>query len=322
MSTARHTSSRPKGKPAARLCCWVGIDTTPVGHTERLVSALGGFVGLLALTAFNGAVLGQTGIAMIVASMGSSAVLLFAVPLGALSQPWSVVVGHTVSAIVGVASAKLVAQPYLAAGLATGLAIGAMYYLRALHPPGGATALTAVVGGQAVHDLGFMFVLTPVLENALGMVVGAILFNALFSWRRYPHAWHRVPATAETSGRFDHEDFVEALRRVGSYVDISEDEFRHVLALANEAAERHRLAPERIVTGRYYSNGAFGSDWEVRQIVDSAAAVPTAASEVIWRAVTGPRRNATGVSSREAFGSWAAYEVVRSESTWHRVDER
>lgn len=313
---------RPAGSkpPLAWASRWLGIETTPVGHPERLISVLGGFAGLLALTAFNGSVLGHTGTAMIVASMGSSAVLLFAVPLGALSQPWSVIAGHTVSAIVGVSCAKLVAHPYLAAALATGLSIGAMYYLRALHPPGGATALTAVVGGQSVHDLGFQFVVTPVLENAIGMVVGAILFNALFSWRRYPLALHHVPASAATAGRFDHEDFIAALRRVGSFIDVSEEEFRHVLALANEAAQGHHLAPERLAVGRYYSNGAFGSDWEVRQIVDSGPQADPDQDQVIWRAITGPRRNTTGVSSRGAFGRWAAYEVARSESTWHRVD--
>ncbi|MFX8373896.1 HPP family protein, partial [Acinetobacter baumannii] len=80
-------------------------------------------------------------------SMGASAVLLYAVPHGALSQPWAVLAGHAVSAVAGVAAARNISDPALAAAVAVGTAILAMHYLRAIHPPGGATALTAVVGG-------------------------------------------------------------------------------------------------------------------------------------------------------------------------------
>ena len=77
----------------------------------------------------------------------------------------------------------------LAAACAVGAAIGAMHYLPCIHPPGGATALGAVLGGDAVHQLGFQFVVMPVMLNAVTILVVALLFNAPFPRRRYPAAW-------------------------------------------------------------------------------------------------------------------------------------
>lgn len=99
--------------------------------------------------------------------MGASAVLVFAVPHGKLSQPWALFAGQLSSAFVGVSCYILVPNLFLAAGLAVGLAIGVMHVLRCIHPPGGATALVAVVGTSQIHTLGFEYLLTPVLLNTL-----------------------------------------------------------------------------------------------------------------------------------------------------------
>jgi CBS-domain-containing membrane protein len=175
---------------------WMGIDGVTTGHLEKWVSATGGLVALMIVLQVSQVQLGLQGAAVLVASMGASAVLLFAVPHGPLSQPWSVFGGHLVSAVVGVACARAIADPALAAAMAVGLAIGAMHYLRCIHPPGGATALSAVVGGNAVHQLGYQFVLTPVLVNVMTILLVALVFNAPFSWRRYPLAWASVGKTA------------------------------------------------------------------------------------------------------------------------------
>lgn len=159
------------------------------GHLEKWLSLSGGLAGMLGVMLISQTQLGLSESAGLVASMGASAVLLFAVPHGPLSQPWPVFGGHLVSAIVGVACAKAISNPVLAAAAAVALAIGAMAYTRSIHPPGGATALTAVSGGDAVHALGYQYVLTPVMLNAITILVVAILFNYLFPWRRYPAVW-------------------------------------------------------------------------------------------------------------------------------------
>lgn len=168
---------------------WLGVGRERTDHVEKWVSAVGGLVALAAVLQISTVYLGLNSASGLVASMGASAVLLFAVPHGPLSQPWSVLGGHLVSAVVGVTCAQLIPGPVLSAAMAVGIAIGAMHYLRCIHPPGGATALTAVMGGDAVQQLGFQFVMTPVLLNVIAILLVAVLFNAPFAWRRYPAAW-------------------------------------------------------------------------------------------------------------------------------------
>lgn len=171
-------------------------DQHPVSHAERLVSILRGFVGIAGVIFVSGHLLDPQGSELMVASMGASAVLLFAVPHGSLSQPWNLVGGHLIAAAIGVACARFLPDPHLAATLAVALAIGAMHYLHCLHPPGGATALTAVAGGPAVEALGWDLVVEPVLLNVLTLLAIAVLFNLPLAWRRYPLVWRLSPPTA------------------------------------------------------------------------------------------------------------------------------
>src|SRR5690606_26570448 len=125
----------------------LGIETNATSHNEKLISAVGALLGILTVYWASQWYLETAGILLMVASMGASAVLLFAVPHGALSQPWPVIGGHTVSAFIGVSCQLLYPDHALTPALAVGLAVGAMHYLRCIHPPGGATALSAVIGG-------------------------------------------------------------------------------------------------------------------------------------------------------------------------------
>jgi CBS-domain-containing membrane protein len=220
----------------------LGVETVNVSHAERLVSAIGATAGIAAVLAVSSHLVGVQGAALLVASMGASAVLLFAVPHGSLAQPWPFAAGHVISAAVGVACAKLIASPWLAAPLAVGLAVALMYFLRCIHPPGGATALTAVMGGADIHALGFQFVLTPVLVNVAVMLIVALAFNNFFPWRRYPAALNRRGADAQpvpASGapaHIAHEDFVYALSQIDSFIDVTEDDLLRIYALATSRA--------------------------------------------------------------------------------------
>lgn len=154
---------------------------------DRLIGSFGALIGICltglicALTAG-----GDPMLPLIVAPIGASAVLLFAVPASPLAQPWAIIGGNTVSAFVGVAVAHFVPDPRLAIGIAVALAILAMSLTRSLHPPGGAAALTAVIGGAAVAKLGFWFPLLPVALNSVLLVVLGIIFHRLCG-RKYPH---------------------------------------------------------------------------------------------------------------------------------------
>lgn len=222
-----------------------------VSEREHWISGLGGLLGILAMIWVSHHWLGPTGV-LIASSMGSTAVLLFAIPHGAVSQPWPVIGGHLVSAVVGVACAQaLPHDPMLAAACAVGGAITAMYVLRCLHPSGGVTALFAVVGGDAVHALGYTYVTGPILSGAVVLLVFAIAFNAPFAWRRYPQVWHawlerracerkEAPsAVCDEKCMIPHSSLVYALSQLDTFVDVSEEDLQHIYALAMDNAHHH-----------------------------------------------------------------------------------
>ena len=216
-----------------------GLELTPTNHVDKLVSGLGGFVAIAAIAWLTHWLVGPTAVMPVVASMGASAVLLFAAPHGQLSQPWPLVMGHLVSAVLGVTCELSIANPTLAGAAAVGLAITAMYYCRCIHPPGGATALTAVLGGAALRELGYGYVVVPVALNVFVLLAVAVLFNAPFSWRRYPAA---ISRTKVQTHRISREDWGHALRRIGSLADVTEDELieLHSLALRHARAKRDK----------------------------------------------------------------------------------
>jgi len=315
---------------AVALRGFAGLGANSSGHLEKWVSGAGGLTGILGVMLVSQAYLGLSASASLVASMGASAVLLFAVPHGPLSQPWAVFGGHLVSAVIGVACAKLQANPILASALAVALAISAMYYLRCIHPPGGATALTAVAGGDAVHALGFHFVVTPVMLNVLVILLVAMVFNFPFPWRRYPAAWahnHR-PSAAPVTSRQDAADFprkdmatvAAAMNPVAGIGAGNPDTMR---VPAPETAESGTLQPADIRIGACYCNGEFSPDWQVRQVTDSdgsGTTEPGTDDRVSYTVVAGRNRRHTGIIRREAFAGWSRYEVYLNETCWQRVD--
>lgn len=165
---------------------------------------------------------------LIVAPIGASAVLLFAVPASPLAQPWSIIGGNTISALVGVTVARLVPDPALAIGIAVAFAILAMSLTRSLHPPGGAAALTAVIGGAAISRSGYWFPLVPVALNSVLLVAFGIVFHRL-AGRNYPHRPPTVkPASHGTADPppalrvgFNSADIEAAIAALGETFDIA-----------------------------------------------------------------------------------------------------
>lgn len=209
-----------------------------VSEREHWISGAGGLIGIFAMITLSYIWFGDRGSVFAISSMGSTAVLLFAMPHGAVSQPWPVMGGHLVSALVGVTCARWLGyDPSLAAAVAVGGAITAMYLLRCLHPSGGATALFAVIGGDAVHALGYGYVTGPVLLEALVLLLAAIAFNYPFKWRRYPKIWHQRMAskTHAEKGMIPHSSLVYALSQIDTFVDINEEDLQRIYELAMHA---------------------------------------------------------------------------------------
>lgn len=181
-----------------------------------------------------------------IAPMGASAVLLFAVPASPLAQPWSILGGNLVSALIGVLCAQTLGHGGLAAGIAGAGAIAAMFMLRCLHPPGGAVALTAVLGGPAISQLGYGYALWPVAANSALLLGLALIFNNLMQ-RRYPHQAVAQPHPHRTADRLpsarlgvSKEDLEAAVASQGQLLDISPDDLEQILTRAQLQASRRK----------------------------------------------------------------------------------
>ena len=214
----------------------IGFSRHTSNYPEKLISAVGGFLGIFGILLTSQWLLDPDVAVMIVPSMGASAVLLFAAPHAPFSQPWNVIGGHALAAIIGVACWQWIPDYKVAASASVGLAIGAMYLARCIHPPGGATALAAVIGSERLHELGYAYGYEPILMNAVTILLIAIVFNSLFRWRRYPahlHAGKRVDVS-EFPGYapIKHEDFVYALSHIDTFVDITEEDLLEIYELA------------------------------------------------------------------------------------------
>lgn len=209
-----------------------------VDKFERMRSCAGALFGLLLAGLLTRLALGATpGAAWLIAPMGASAVLLFAVPASPLAQPWSIIGGNLTAAIIGVTCGLLVDDPLMAAAVAGALAIGAMFLLRCLHPPSGAVALTAVLGGPAIHAMGYHFVLVPVALNSFLLLAAALFYNNA-TGRRYPHSaqpdrskQHVTTDPAPTSRLgFNAADLDAVLKSFNQVLDISRSDLQAILA--------------------------------------------------------------------------------------------
>jgi CBS domain-containing membrane protein len=218
----------------------------PSRPADAARAALGALIGVLTTGVLGRLLIGGAPWShpLLAAPIGASAVLVFAVPASPLAQPRAVIGGNLVSALVGISCALLIPQPLLAAPLAVGLAIATMMLLGCLHPPGGAVALIAVIGGEAVAKAGYGFAFSPVALDSLLLVIVGMGFNRL-TGRSYPH---RTPAAVSPHGTndptpanrvgFTSADLDQALARYGELLDVSREDldalFRQVELQAHQ----------------------------------------------------------------------------------------
>lgn len=207
--------------------------------TPSFRAAGGSLIGIT-LSCLAGAAIAPAATSSIVAPIGASAVLAFAVPSSPLATPRAIILGNTLSAAIGAGVSCLPGIPLpLASGLAVMLAIAAMFAARALHPPGGAAALTAVLAHPAAHGMGgaLLFPFFPVALNSVILTVTAILFHRA-TGHVYPHV--PVPAPAVPAPHFTHSDIRTALERMPDPLDVVPGDIEQLLALAEQAAADRR----------------------------------------------------------------------------------
>lgn len=165
-----------------------------VSNAEVVWSWVGAFLGISLVTWLNTRCFDTADALLMIGSLGASAVLVYGAVRSPLAQPRNLIGGHVLSALVGVGCWQLLGQvsgaaELLAPGLAVATAIALMHLTRTLHPPGGATALIAVIGSEDIHAAGLWYVLVPAGLGPILLLAVALVVNNLPSTRRYPETW-------------------------------------------------------------------------------------------------------------------------------------
>ncbi len=170
-----------------RVSRYIIYKETLVDYKEHIWSFLGAFVGIGLISFFQSKIVTHTENIFLIGSFGASSVLVYGSIQSPLAQPRNLIGGHVISAIIGVTAYKLFPDLlWLSAPFAVALSIVCMQITKTLHPPGGATALIAVIGSEKIKHLGYWYVISPVLSGCLIMLVVALIFNNMTSHRSYP----------------------------------------------------------------------------------------------------------------------------------------
>ena len=230
------------------LQSYLMIEPMTLSLGEKLRSGFAAFVGIALVSGSSLYFLSDSNLPLIIASIGATAVLVFAAPHSPLAQPWPVLAGNLISAVVGVTCAKLVDDPTLAAALAVSLSIVGMLMTHSLHPPGGGMALLPVLGGASMQSLGYQ-VVVPFALNLVALILGGLIFNNLLPGRRYPMRMHRErdelhkhndPLATQRLG-ISTDDLHQALKNFNTYIDVSEADLDQIYKLAGMQAYQRKM---------------------------------------------------------------------------------
>lgn len=236
---------------------------------ERLRACAGIFVGILITGVIAQAMGGpEHQNPLLIAPIGASAVLLFAVPSSPLAQPWPLLGGNVMAAFVGVTVARWLPDPLLATCLAVTVAIALMFMLRCVHPPSGAIAVTAVLGDASAHEAGYAFVLNPVLLNSCLLLGCALLYHAA-TRGHYPYALFRkdepVAQDSEAWTGLLREDIDDVLEERGELLAVESADIYEVARQALQRAQQRRARTLRCSDVMIAPPATLAADATVRQ---------------------------------------------------------
>ncbi len=118
----------------------------------------------------------------LIASFGSSMVLLYGYPESPFAQPKNVFFGHVLTTIVGMIFLYFIPLPlYLTIPLAVGFGVGLMILFNVTHPPAGGNPIIVIMGSVSVD-----YLLTPVISGSIIILIFAIIINRLILKKNYP----------------------------------------------------------------------------------------------------------------------------------------
>lgn len=173
-----------------RMARYVIYKETLVDYHEHVWTFIGSFVGIALIGFLNRELISVSDNLFLVGSFGATSVLIYGVINSPLAQPRNLIGGHVFSAVIGVTVALFVKEVWLAAALAVSLSIVVMQITKTLHPPGGATALIAIIGSDKIKALGYGYVVSPIFTGVLILLIVALIFNNITPNRSYPRNKH------------------------------------------------------------------------------------------------------------------------------------
>lgn len=237
---------------------------------SRLLACLGVLAGISCTGIACAWLVGKYDAPLLAAPVGASALLLFIVPSSPLAQPWPIIGGNILSAVIGLLSVLLVSDPSLRAGAAVACAILAMSLLRALHPPGGACALAASMTTFMGISPGAY--LTAVALNSVVIVLIGTLYHRLRQ-QRYPQRapeQTRAHAAVVRSAAFSPQDLDAALTRMNQVFDVDKQDLERLLqevALVSASRSHGEVAVAEIMSSEVVSIGPDSSVAQARRIL-------------------------------------------------------
>ncbi|HEY0772342.1 MAG TPA: HPP family protein, partial [Sphingobacteriaceae bacterium] len=163
---------------------------TLVDYHEHIWTFIGSFVGIALIGFLNREILSVSDNLFLVGSFGATSVLIYGVINSPLAQPRNLIGGHVLSAIIGVTVALAIKEVWLAAAIAVSVSIVVMQITKTLHPPGGATALIAIIGSEKIKAMGYWYVVSPILSGVSILLIVALIFNNITPNRSYPRNKH------------------------------------------------------------------------------------------------------------------------------------
>lgn len=213
------------------ISAWIGPRATP---REWLRGAIGGLIGIGLTAALSRWLLGNDpALPWLIAPMGASTVLLFAVPASPFARPWPVLGGHLVAGMIGLIAHHLGGDGWIAIGAAVGLAIAVMSLLRCLHPPAGGTAVLTTLSSPAIVAAGWQFLITPIALNVVLLLILATAFHRA-TGHSYPH--HAAPHAP--SADYRPEDLEAVLAEWDEVIDVSAEDLDALIRAVQERVRR------------------------------------------------------------------------------------
>ena len=167
---------------------YIFYQETLVDFKDHFWSFLGAFFGIGLIAFVQSLQISEIENIFLIGSFGASSVLIYGAVNSPLAQPRNLIGGHVLSALVGVTVFKLLPEMlWLNASVAVASSIVLMQITKTMHPPGGATALIAVLPSEKIQELGYWYALSPVLSGAMILLIVALIFNNIPKGRKYPH---------------------------------------------------------------------------------------------------------------------------------------